>query len=162
MNNFYLLVIGGFLFTTQSCKSIKHIQSASVNSECLTFFLNMVEPIKRKNKNYFVFNIRDDAQSKKSLYIDYSTEVMWGLDNKRSECLEYFTKKDIKKILGKPNKLRSKELEWYYVFDFGNECPCLSCHPNNYYGACNYLLFQFDENDQLVTVLADPNTLGWE
>lgn len=162
MNNLYLLLITTFLFSLQSCKSIKHIQDKNISPECLTFFLNMVEPLKKKNKNYFEFEILEDTRSKYSLYKEYSAEMMFGLDNKRSECLESFTKKDIEKILGKPNKLRSKELEWYYVFDFGNECPCLSCHPNNYYDACNYLLFRFDKNGKLVGFIADPNTLGWE
>jgi hypothetical protein len=156
-NLFFVLFFSG-------CQSKRILEKKDITSKCHTVFTDIQKHLNRIDSNYFAFNVLDTSKTIKEEYGELIETVMFGWAGRmeREACLSSFNKLDIAELFGKPNPVSSKINEWYYVFNFGMECPCLDCNTSNYYGACNYIRFKFNEKGVLISCFLDPMMLHWE
>ena len=145
-----------------SCHHRKLLADKDISQECKAMFQDLMKHTVSVDSNYIDFVARDKTKTKKEAYIDFSQGMLFRLGDERLACISSFNKQDIIELFGQPNKTRSKPDNWFYVYNFGPECPCLDCNQVNYYNECNIIELNFDDMGYLETLFVDVNAMLWE
>lgn len=162
MNSLNLITYCFFILMILSCKRSIIFKNKSIDTSCKELIQDIIDHTVKIDTNYIDFKVLDKEKTKKEAYIDFSQNMLFRLGERREACLATFNKDDILRQFGKPNNLRSKNNNWFYVYRFGVDCPCTNCHPSNLYGACNYINFRFDNSGKLIYLFIDTNGMQWE